>query len=147
MRKGTVFAVAGFIAAGCIVYIAGKPGAAAAAARATDSPAEVAPPPQPVTLAAGKLFAAYHDNEVAADAAYRGRQLIVSGSIASISVDVAGMPVVGMSTSNEFMSVDAHGIDGGVAAKLHKGAAITMVCTGDGMRMGSPQLVDCAVAR
>lgn len=141
MRKGIVFAVVALVVVGLIVHAGDKPATAG-----SEGQGAAAPKVDPVKVSAGALFDAYHDNEVAADGAYKGKPLEVTGRVASITTDIASRPVVSLATSNEFMPVSARDVDAGVAGKLRKGASVRMLCSGRGMVMGSPQLSDCVVA-
>jgi len=99
----------------------------------------------PVT--ATKLFNDYHANEVSADDEYKGRRLLVTGIVNSIDKDLTGSIIVRLTTSNQFMSVDADMRDSqkSNAATLSRGQKVSVSCTGAGMVIGSPQLSDCAL--
>lgn len=58
-------------------------------------------------VAAGELFSAYHENEVAADDRYKGKKLLVIGTVASIDKDFLDNINVQLRTSNQFMPVAA----------------------------------------
>lgn len=119
---------------------------AEAAASGTSAPAsasETAPPA--IAVDASKLFADYQANEVAADQAYKGQQLTVTGTVAGINKNFTDDIYVEIGTSNEFMSIHAQGIPANIAAGLQKGQKITVQCEGAGLMVGSPILSDCAV--
>ncbi len=99
----------------------------------------------PVTAAT--LWNAYQGNEVSADEAYKGKKLLVSGTVASIEKGPLGGIVVRLATPNEFIPVDASLEDSekSKAGKLTKGDDIKLLCAGNGMVIGRPQLGDCTV--
>jgi hypothetical protein len=101
--------------------------------------------PLPLEVSAADLFAAYEANEVAADNQYKGKLLAVTGTVAGINKDFTDEVYVEIGTSNQFMSIQARGIDPAVAAGLQKGTKVTVVCEGAGLMVGSPILNECAV--
>ena len=98
-------------------------------------------------VAAAQLFSDYQGNEVAADEKYKGRTLLVSGSVTDIKKDFTDSIVVHLRTSNQFMSIDAHVEDSekGKAMQLKKGDSAILRCVGGGMVIGHPQLSDCTI--
>lgn len=90
------------------------------------------------------LFAAYHANEVSADAKYKGKTIIVSGVVQSVDKDAFGGVVVALATSNQFMPARAHTSDAARAGSLTKGQRVNLRCIGGGMILGAPVLNDCA---
>jgi hypothetical protein len=96
-------------------------------------------------VTAMELFSAYQRNEVLADSQYKGKELIVTGTVAEIRKDMFDNAVVDLATTNEFESVLAY-LDKGEEAKaatLSKGMAVTLLCEGGGATMGSPDLRNC----
>jgi tRNA_anti-like len=105
----------------------------------------VAPDAPAIPLTAQKLHDAYHANEVAADEAYKGRALRVTGGLVAISKDAFDHIVVELDTGNPFESVRAT-LDASEKAKamsLSKGTAVAVLCQGGGMIIGSPILSGC----
>ena len=119
-----------------------KSGSAPTAGNAIES-AEAAEPPLPVK--ADALFRAYDDNEVAADQKYKGKSLLVTGTVQSIDKDFTDSIVVQLASGNPFMAVHAYLDDqhAAMAASLKKGAKVAWVCQGDGRIVGSPMLKGC----
>lgn len=105
------------------------------------------PKTRAVPVSATQLFADYQGNEVSADDKYKGKKLLVSGSIASVDKDFTGSIIVRLRTSNQFMPVDATLEDSekAKAGKLTKGESTTVRCEGNGMVLGRPQLGDCTI--
>lgn len=108
--------------------------------------AAAAPPPAPpIEIDARALYAAYDDNEVAADNQYKGRRLQVTGMVASIDKDFLDNIVVWLKTGNDFGKVMAK-MDksaAGQAARLSKRTRVALACEGNGRVMSSPTLSDC----
>ncbi|MCZ2896360.1 OB-fold putative lipoprotein [Burkholderia thailandensis] len=98
-----------------------------------------------LSVTASQLFAAYEKNEVAADQQYKGKSLLVSGTVQSIDKDAFDNIVIQLRTSNEFMPVHAYLASGNeaVAASLDKGQKVKWVCEGEGRLIGSPMLREC----
>ena len=107
------------------------------------------PPPEPVAIdvEARALFAAYHENEVAADLLYKGKSLRVTGKMQAISKDAFDKVVIRLDTTNQFLPVDAYIAkdEEAKAATLHKGEKITLVCEGGGMTIGRPTIRACRI--
>ena len=108
----------------------------------TPAPADNTPA---IQVSAPTLYRAYHRNEVAADAAYKGRILDVRGIVSSIDKDFMDQVVIRLATDNEFESVDANlqKSEASQASQLEKGQMVRVSCTGGGMVIGSPVLNDC----
>lgn len=127
---------------------AGAPGSTSASTASPSSgeTTEAKPTEPALAVSAGELFKAYNANEVAADQKYKGKTLLISGSVQSIDKDFMDKIVVKLSTSNEFMPVHAQlGKEHEqLAAQLAKGAKVKWSCTGGGLIVGSPILRDCS---
>lgn len=132
-------------------------------AQAAPDPAQQAPaaarPPQPklaqqaaqapsaaMRVSAKQLWDDYQANEVRADEQYKGKSLLVTGTVQSIDKDFMDNIVVVLATPNQFMGIHATLQDSqkAMASRLSKGHQITMVCNGQGMVVGDPVLEDCA---
>jgi hypothetical protein len=115
----------------------------ATAARPTQPKINAKTVPVPVT--ATQLFSDYQANEVSADEKYKGKTLLVSGSVSDIKKDFTDNVIVHLRTANQFMPVDARLEDAekGKASQLSKGGSVTLRCAGNGMVIGRPQLRDC----
>lgn len=145
------------VVAGIVGAFSKTPPASTATRAPTETPAaepKRAPQPEPagepklaeepsVRVTAMELFSAYDANEVAADAAYKGRRLQVVGEVAGIDKDFTNKVIVRLQTPNPFMSVMAYGVAPATAASLRKGQSISLTCRGDGLLMGSPVLRGC----
>lgn|GEM_PF-297588 len=97
-----------------------------------------------VEVTATTMFSDYQDNEIAADGKYKGKALLVSGTVDSISSDFMDKPVVQLS-AKPFGFVQASDLPKDVAASLKKGQKVTLACTGNGEVIGFPALSGCTV--
>lgn len=98
---------------------------------------------------ASTMLNTYEQNEVRADAIYKGKVLKVTGIVHSISSDLNDDAVVHLAPKGDeyaFTSVHAHGDRNfhNQVINLTKGTMITIICIGDGEIIGSPQLKDCS---
>lgn len=110
-----------------------------------DSAKPTARGPAQMTVDNRKLWADYQANEVAADNVYRGKRMKVTGTVASIDKNAFDQIVVHLASPNEFMNTMA-GVEEAEAAKaasLSKGTKVTLLCTGEGLLVGSPSIGDC----
>lgn len=113
----------------------------------TASPAASRPAAPPIVVDNKKLWQDYHANEVAADAVYKGKRLLVSGTVASITKGMLDEIVVHLVSPNEFENTMAT-IDKAqtsAAGALSKGQRISVLCEGGGMVIGDPSLRDCRI--
>lgn len=106
--------------------------------------APVAAKEESISIDARALHAAYGANEVAADAQFKGKSLLVSGPIEAIDSGFGDEPVVRLS-AGDFDSVMVKGLPKATAASLSKGQQISVLCTGDGEIIGSPVLDECSL--
>lgn len=102
-------------------------------------------PASVVGLTAGKLFADYSENEISADAKYKGKRLLVSGKVSRIGKDAIGSPFIDLATENQFMGVVARFRSGGPLVALKRGQRVTVRCRGAGLIAGSPILDACGL--
>lgn len=124
-----------------------RPEPVAAAQPASDAIAQPAAPRQPpIKVPATTLFAAYAANEVSADDKYRGRVLIVDGTVKSIDKDFRDDVVVRL-VGSRFATVDAYLMDTDkpLAAGLTKGQSLRVFCVGFGRSIGRPILKACRI--
>lgn len=96
-------------------------------------------------VSALKLYLDYHANEVAADNTYKNRRLAVRGMVVEIRKDILDDVILELATTNEFEHVSAYlaPSEEAKAASLQKYTAVSVVCDGSGMVVGSPMLKDC----
>jgi hypothetical protein len=95
-----------------------------------------------------QLAREYSDNEVAADAKYKRKLLLISGRIKSINKDFSDSAYLSLPGIDDFSQVQAHLDDEGAtdAASYKRNASVMLVCTGAGMIIQSPMLRDCTPA-
>lgn len=98
-----------------------------------------------VSTSAREMFAEYEANEVAADRAFKGKEIDIVGTVQSIDKDAFNNIVVQLQTSNQFMPVSAVLQDRyeSEAASMNKADIVEFVCIGAGRSVGRPVLKDC----
>ena len=98
-----------------------------------------------VVVTSSQLFNDYQANEVAADNRYKGKQLLVTGTVASVDKGPFGGLVLRLATPNQFMSAMCRmeRSEQSELAQLQKGERVRVLCKGRGMVLGSPSLDDC----
>lgn len=101
------------------------------------------------SISAEELYAKYGENEVGADNKYKGKMLLVQGTIDSIDKDFLNNIMIRLKTSNMINRVIARMKDteAAVVANLRKGQIISIQCRGGGLTLGSPVLLDCIMAK
>src|SRR5690606_1693604 len=57
-----------------------------------------------IVISNSQLYNAYHANEVAADSEYKGKKLLVTGTVASVDKGLFGGLILRLATANQFMS-------------------------------------------
>lgn len=104
---------------------------------------------RPIEVDAKTLFDEYQANEVAADDRYKGKKLLVRGTVQSVDKDFLDSIIVRLATSNQFMGAMARMEDGekSQASRLRKGEKVAVLCEGGGIVIGTPSLRDCTFAR
>lgn len=121
-------------------------------ARGSESKAKSAHHAAPVTspdgvlsVGAVRLWRDYDENEVAADARYKGKRLSVTGTLVSVERDYEGRPVLHLMGGNPiFMTMATlNKADLPAAAQLRKGDQVVVRCIGAGREMRMPQLERC----
>lgn len=98
-----------------------------------------------VSVGAVRLWRDYEENEVAADARYKGQRLRVTGTVVSVERDYEGRPVLHLFSGNPiFMTMATlNKADIPAAAQLKKGDQVSVRCIGAGREMRMPQLERC----
>ncbi len=98
-----------------------------------------------ISVTSTELFNAYQGNEVAADDKYKGRKLLVTGTVASVDKGAFGGLHLRLATPNEFMSTMCSMEDSEKSqlAQLSKGETVRVLCKGQGIVVGSPSLGGC----
>lgn len=97
-------------------------------------------------LHADKILHDYLANEVAADDMYKGKRVIITGSVTQIGKDITGDAFLSLRAGgNPFNSVQAylHPKEVSAAAKVSKGQRAVVACQVSGLFVGSVVLKDC----
>ncbi len=99
-------------------------------------------------VTASELFGAYQANEMAAQKAFEGQLLEVSGTVDGVELDFSDDPVVKLKTQNQFMPVSVYLTDStkDQAAELRKGQKVTLLCREISEVISMPQLKECTLA-
>lgn len=106
------------------------------------------PKPEPATkVTAKEIIDAYKENEVAADAKYKGKKFEITGTVLAIQSGIGDEPIVSIGTGGpyEIIGVSLNGLSKDTAAKLKKGSKITAVCDCAGEVISIPQMNDCTL--
>lgn len=125
-------------------HIDQKQKAAAAQAAALSESGDSAIDAQPISVTATTLYKDYQANEISADGKYKGKPLLITGTIDSIQSDFSDNPIIQLATG-EFGQVQLKGIEKSVAAGLSKGEKLTASCNGAGEVIGSPTADNCTI--
>lgn len=145
IKKVLLAIVIGFVALLLIGIFAGKPEKTVGTSGATATEAKTEDPP--VQVQAKTLAADYEENTVAADQKYKGKKLLITGSVTDINTGITGEPYIVLSSANPFMGPQLHfGKDAlDQIAKVKKGAKITALCEGNGDIAKTPMNKDCVL--
>lgn len=103
-------------------------------------------PEQPVAeVTAHQLFEAYKGNEIAADEKYKGKILIVKGTVSDIGKDILDDMYLTLDTGNPILSVQTFFADRFKSrlASMKKGDRVALRCRCDG-KFGNVLMKDCA---
>lgn len=113
----------------------------------SDTPAETADSQAVIKVSAQKLFEDYSNNELAADERYKGKTLLVSGTIDGTGDGFGDRPYLTLDSGNMFRSIHARLEPGEAnkAAQLQKGQTVKIKCVGESSAFGSPSLSQCKI--
>lgn len=114
------------------------------------APAAVSAPAEPLkAYTASQVAASYEENTVAADIAFKGKRVLVTGRITDINTDFMGKPYLVLAGTNQFMGPQFKfdKSDMPVMAALKKGATVKVICTGKGDVVKTPMFEDCEMSK
>jgi hypothetical protein len=99
-----------------------------------------------IEVAAPKLFADYNANEIAADDKYKGRVLVVSGTVEDLGKDIMDQMYLTLKTDDVIKSVQAFfaAEHKSRLASMKKGDSVRVKCRCDG-KFGNVILKDCSL--
>ena len=111
-----------------------SPQSSAPSSSSSSKPAEA----PAISVSATQLFTEYQDNEVAADAKYKDKILLITGTVESFGKDLADAPYIGLASGNQFMPVRCvfSGTDKEAIAKIKKGDQVKVRGTCHGKLLG-----------
>lgn len=98
-------------------------------------------------ISAEKLFAAYDANEVAADNNYKGKQLLITGTVNEISKDFTDAIIVQLDGGGYIQEVWCYFDDAKAAANLSKGDRISVIGKCNGFLMKNVIVKDCSLSK
>lgn len=110
----------------------------ASSAENDNSQTTTEPETELIEIAAADLFAAYNENEVAADSKYEGKKLKITGTINNIGTDILDNVYITLDTGEVLYSVQCYFKDGDEEAKvadLKKGDTVTLIGVCEGMSL------------
>jgi len=117
--------------------------ATAASVKTTDAAAaSEAAPVERVDVTAHELYDDYKANEITANARYKGKPLLISGTVRAIQSDFMDKPVIQLA-AGDFATVTISGLSIAEASELTKGARIQAACIGNGEVLSFPATRDC----
>jgi hypothetical protein len=101
----------------------------------------------PVVVTAVDLVNAYSENEVSADAKYKGKDVEVSGVVSNISNGITDDDLIVSLEGVSFNSVMCNLVhtENAKVSSLKKGQKIALVCTGNSATLGSPSMSGCVI--
>jgi hypothetical protein len=137
-----VYSLVGLCLAG---FLFSRTRASAPKQKSAQSAAPSMSPDGLLSVGAVRLWHDYAENEVAADARYKGQRLRVTGTLTSIERDYDGRPVLHLFSGNPIFLTMAtlNKADLPAAAQLRKGQQVVVRCIGAGLEMRMPQLERC----
>ena len=115
--------------------------AAAAEVAAPEAKAEAAPLDR-IEVTATELYNDYKANEITANARYKGKPLLITGTVNAIQSDFRDKPLIQLA-AGDFVTVSISGLSVEGARELSKGARIKAACTGNGEVLSFPATRDC----
>jgi hypothetical protein len=117
----------------------------------TQAAGQSAPTEPAITVTAFKMAADYKENEVAADAKYKGKTVEISGIVDTIGKDILDTPYIAFATENQYEVIDRvqcmfgkNDID--ALAKVTKGQKITLRGEVSGLT-GNILVNDCQIVQ
>ena len=116
---------------------------------ASEAASTPAPKVEVIKISSRELAKAYDENEAAADAKYKGKQLEVLGTIKMIDKGMMNEVNLQLTGKDDFSSVMAtlSKEAESSAMNLKKKQKVTVVCTGEGEVMSMPILRECKIKK
>jgi hypothetical protein len=141
----------------CVLAAVGSPSTSpghssnpVSAQASVSSPAPATAPAEPLkAYTASQVATSYDENTVAADIAFKGKRVLVTGRITDINTDFLGKPYLVLAGTNQFMGPQFKfdKSDMSAMAALKKGATVKVICTGQGDVVKTPMFEDCEMAK
>lgn len=98
-----------------------------------------------IPVTAKEMFKTYSENEARGDKKFKGKDVIISGSIESITSSIGDIPVVSLKTGDMFQTVNVNFSRKyrDIAVDLNKNQKVTFACVGGSVVIGMPSVRDC----
>ena len=97
-------------------------------------------------LTAEKLYAEFEKNEIAAEALYKGKEIIVTGKIADVKKNIAGQPIVNLDAGSlKFIGCRFPDNKIDQLINLKKGETARFSCTVDYKIITTINLSNCSI--
>ncbi len=101
-----------------------------------------AAPVERIEVTATELYNDYKANEITANARYKGKALLITGTVSAIQSDFRDKPFIQL-TAGDFVTVSISGLSVEEASELSTGSLIKAACTGNGEVLSFPATRDC----
>lgn len=112
----------------------------------TDTTAE--PKVEYIEITAAELYAAYDENEIAADAKYTGKMLKITGIVDDISKDILDRVYITLKTNELFNSIQCYFVSSSAieaVAQLKEGDEVVVVGKCKGKNVFNVDIEDCEI--
>ncbi|MGH8464279.1 MAG: OB-fold protein [Pseudomonas sp.] len=101
-------------------------------------------PVERIAVTATELYNDYKANEIAANARYKGKPLLITGTVSAIQSDLLDKPLIQLA-AGDFVTVTISGLSVEEASELSKGSRIKAACIGNGELLTFPATRDCTL--
>jgi hypothetical protein len=146
LGKLILYPFLGFVGLMVLVSVVGGGSKGSGSAGGSSAAAPPPPPAEPaIEVTATQLHKAYHANEVAADAQYKDKHVLVTGTVEGIKKDAFGSPYLSIESGQMFMNLHCtfSRDSAGQLAQVSKGSSVKLAGRVSGMVVGSVMVKDC----
>ncbi|MDO5610568.1 MAG: hypothetical protein Q4G62_07360, partial [Pseudomonadota bacterium] len=111
----------------------------------TEAAAEMQGALPDMAVSIDELNEAYDADQASADASYKGKRVMIFGTVQRIDTNVAGGPLVALIDDDADKLVQLRGLPDDQLAGLASGQEISLNCMVQGKVAGYPQLAECTL--